>query len=414
MNKDIKKKNIILSIIVIFMGLAIAGGTFAWLTGTLNVTSGNYTAVSDCFLIDYTDTNQITGTMFPSFNASKGLSGKVTLKVNSSCSVDGIGTIYIHPEQGTSSKFTTTVSAHCENPDTLETWNQYTESSDCTSNNGKWVTNGTPLKYAVFNNSTATGEPIDVGYVNAVGSDVAVYRTFIINKTEKDYYIFLWLDGNLTDNTYTNLPFSGYVKANAVQNNENINIVLPDKYQKVEYIQSNGSQYINTGIIPSNTTGMLLDFGMTSTTGDTIYVGTRGASTDTRFWIAYTSGIYMGFNTNNFGSSISVNTRHKASNNYFNDRKKILDDSVFGTITSTLANQTYPIFIFAFNKNGSPSNNSSYKLYNLKISNNLDIIADYVPCYNRYTNVIGVYDIASGIFLTKSTGNDFGKGSNID
>ena len=217
MDNNIRKKNIILSVVVVLVGIMLVGGTYAYLSLAVNVTNKVVNGSTTCFNIDYLDTNQITGTLFPSANHTKGISGKVSLKVNSACDLDGVGNIYIHANSGTSTKFTTTAAAHCENPNTLQTLTQYTTSSTCTSNSGIWVTTGTPLKYAVFNNSTGIGNPLDVGYINAIGSDIAVYKTFIVTKTQKDYYIFLWLDGYLTDNTYTNLPFNGYVKADAIQ-----------------------------------------------------------------------------------------------------------------------------------------------------------------------------------------------------
>ena len=37
-----KKKYVVLSISVLLLGLAVAGGTYAWLTLGLNVVNGNY------------------------------------------------------------------------------------------------------------------------------------------------------------------------------------------------------------------------------------------------------------------------------------------------------------------------------------------------------------------------------------
>ena len=213
-----KKKNIILSIVVILVGLALVGGTYAYLTFSMNVTNNVVNGGTTCFDIDYIDnTDQITGTLFPSANHTKGLTGTVSLKIKNTCNLDGVGNLYLHVNNNTSNLFITTAAPHCENKSTLETLTQYTTSGTCNGSNRSWVTTGTPLKYAVYGNSTGTGTPLSVGYVNAIDSDIAVYKDFVIKHTQKDYYIFLWLDGHLTDNTYTNLSFDGYVKVDATQ-----------------------------------------------------------------------------------------------------------------------------------------------------------------------------------------------------
>lgn len=220
MDNKIRNKNIILAIVVLLVGFLLAGGTYAYLTRTVNVTNGNINAVTTCFDIDYTDnTDQITGTLFPSTGPNKGLGGSVTIKVNNACDLDGAGTLYLHVNSGTSTKFGTIVDAHCENARTLETLPQYTTQSACTQNGGSWKTSGTPLKFAVYDNNSFTGNPLAVGnfYNQLIGNEAPFYSNFVVTKTAKTYYIYVWLDGYLTDNTYTNLPFSGNIRAEAIQ-----------------------------------------------------------------------------------------------------------------------------------------------------------------------------------------------------
>lgn len=261
MNKDIKKKNIILSIVVLLIGLFVVGGTYAWLTATMEVTDGNYAISSDCFLIDYNIDNDdgnsqnITGTLFPSANASKGLNGRVGLKINNSCNVYGTGTIKLHVDSSVDSKLTTGISSYCEskktlekidgintkeacdnangnwmgysdsyceNPNTLERIKEYTTQSDCESNSGSWISGGSPLKYAVYNINDTSQTPISVGHITSsdIGHDVVLKENIIVTDSQEYYYIYIWLDGNMTDNTFANISFSGTIIANAIQNND--------------------------------------------------------------------------------------------------------------------------------------------------------------------------------------------------
>ena len=252
------KKNVLLIITVLFVGLGVVGGTYAWFSNNIETTNEIYNVATSCFLIDYninnTDNSQdITGTMFPSGTVSGGLSGRVGLRTNANCNLDGVGTLKLHVNgnNATSGTLTTSASSYCEDRSTLQPipgistqaactsasgrWQGYGDSycesnitlerltnynsSNCASNNGTWKSGGSPLKYAVYDNASATGTPLSKGYITSgnIGGDVTILNNISITSTQQYYYIFIWLDGYLTDSTYSNLPFSGYISAEAEQ-----------------------------------------------------------------------------------------------------------------------------------------------------------------------------------------------------
>lgn len=222
---DMKKKNIILSMVVIMVGIMVAGGTFAYLTFSINFVNNVVSGETDCFSVDYSinnddGTQDITGTLFPTVGPSKGLFGKVSINMNSNCNMTGTGTLYLKVNSGTSTMFGTVASGHCEDNTYLTTMNDYKSESACTAAGGTWISSGTVLKYAVYSSSNTESTPLRVGYFNnnAIGSQQVLYDGFDVNKTKQNYYIYLWLDGYLTDNNYTNLPFSGSIDARVVQN----------------------------------------------------------------------------------------------------------------------------------------------------------------------------------------------------
>lgn len=216
------KKNIYLIMGIVVFSLLVVGGTYAYMTLAANVTNGSYVAGTTCFIIDYnsdsTSSAPITGMMFPSSSAGGGLFGQVSLKINSSCNVNGTGTLYLNVTSADSTLIKK-VSNHCENSQTLHTLKNYTTSSTCTAQpNGIWVTSGSALKYAVYNTNSVTSStvPTSVGYVNKTGS-IKIYDNFSITKSVSTYYVYIWLDGNLSDNSYASLPFVGNVSASATQ-----------------------------------------------------------------------------------------------------------------------------------------------------------------------------------------------------
>ena len=254
-----KNKSILLVITILLIGLSLAGGTYAYLTMAASITNGNYNTQTTCFNIDYNISNEgsgqdISGTLFPSANASGGLSGRVGLKATASCGLNGLGTLKLHINSTTSSSLMTSASSYCQDRKTLEPisgitteeacttaggrWRGYgdaycesnstlerlttpTDSESCTSAGGTWKTGGSPLKYAVYDNNAGTGTPLSKGYIEStdINTDKVIYDNFVIDTNQKYYYIFIWIDGYLVDNAINNLPFSGYISASAEQTN---------------------------------------------------------------------------------------------------------------------------------------------------------------------------------------------------
>lgn len=280
MDNKLNNKNKKILIFGIILGVVlIAGGTYAFLTMVLNVQNGNVNGKLECFQINYnacnlwdvngdgvineddaqalkdyvlgngnenyiyrdlngdgiinnTDVGQfracvrnlvnkgdLTGTLFPTTNITGGLFGSLAMGVNSACNITGTGTIYLHVGTESSVTLLRKTDGHCENPTTLETLTSYTSSNECLTDGNKWVTDGSALKYAVYDNAMGTGVPLSAGYITGgdIGEDIPLYTGFDVNSTNNRYYMFIWLDGNLTNEDYEDLPFSGYIHASVVQ-----------------------------------------------------------------------------------------------------------------------------------------------------------------------------------------------------
>lgn len=280
MDNKLNNKNKKILIFGIILGaILIAGGTYAFLTMALEVQNGNVNGKLECFQIDYNacnlwdvngdgviDTNDgtalndyangtvnenyiyrdlngdgeidnsdanmflrcvnnklnqgdLTGTLFPSTEITGGLFGSLAMGVNSACSITGTGTIYLHVGTESSVTLLRRTDGHCENSTTLETLPNYTSSSDCLTDGNKWVSDGSALKYAVYDNAAGTGVPLSAGYITGgdIGEDIPLYTGFDVSSTNTRYYMFIWLDGNLTNEDYEDLPFSGYIHASVVQ-----------------------------------------------------------------------------------------------------------------------------------------------------------------------------------------------------
>lgn len=220
-------KNILLAVTIFLFGLLVIGGTYAYLTFSVVAKNNVFSYDTTCFDITYDTTGEdnytdssgnnymIAGTLFPSSGPSGGLVGQVSIGIKESCNVNALGNIYLNINN-TSSKLFNDVEAHCENSQTLKTMTEYTTEDSCNAaTNGTWVTTGNPLKYAIYN-TTDESVPIKVGYINKLG-EINIYKDFIVSGGVSNYNIYIWLDGNITDNSYGNLSLEASMTAELIQ-----------------------------------------------------------------------------------------------------------------------------------------------------------------------------------------------------
>lgn len=218
MDNNLYKKNIKILVIVLFIGLLLIGGTYAFLDSvSINVSDGRYNTTLECFDIDYDSGGSVNGVLVPSSTYLGGLNGGLSLGISEDCNVTGNGEIKLYVGVNTDDILTTTASPHCENKSTLQTIvdnnRNLIDEDTCNSNSDyKWETNGTALKYAFVANNSILG----VGYINESDSSYILYDDFLVNDMV-DYTVYVWLDGYLSDNNYEYVSFDGEVSSKVVQ-----------------------------------------------------------------------------------------------------------------------------------------------------------------------------------------------------
>ena len=190
--------------------------------------------------------------------------------------------------------------------------------------------------------------------------------------------------------------------------------ILPSGYTQLEYIQSTGTQYIDTGIVADNNTGVKLEASFSDVTSDMVRFGSRTTTGDTRFTIGSINGyIYFGWGSiiSNNTYSVSTNTKYTIKLNHMNNRKAQYGNYNQMDITSDLPTQTYNTLLFAHNRAGTITY-SSYKLYGCEITSGQNIIRKFIPCKNS-SNVVGMYDTVTGTFFENAGTGTFTAGLQI-
>ena len=193
---------------------------------------------------------------------------------------------------------------------------------------------------------------------------------------------------------------------------------VPREYTEVEYIESTGEQYIDTGVVPSADTGMEIDFISTaaSISGATAFFGTSKAledySCNTFYLNGYSGGTFaIG---NNVYDSVPINQNVRNNFSFKNNTFTRTDGSTF-TLSSNAwdSSMTFTIYLFGINSGGNIQRRSSMKLYSFKLYKSNTPARDFVPCYRNSDHEAGLYDTVEGKFYTNQGTGSFQKGLDV-
>lgn len=192
---------------------------------------------------------------------------------------------------------------------------------------------------------------------------------------------------------------------------------LPFGYQQVEYIQSTGTQHIDTAFVPDQDTKVLMNVNITSLPYCRLYGAYSGAS-----WTVSSYGAYFNAYGNTFWVNYNSDTNIPDSGIQANVDCKIYQDKnkfyVNDTLKYTLDAQNAftparTMYLMALNRDNE-TRKGEFKLYDCKIWDNDTLVRDYVPCYRKSDNAIGLYDLVYGIFHENAGTGVFLKGNDVN
>lgn len=186
---------------------------------------------------------------------------------------------------------------------------------------------------------------------------------------------------------------------------------LPSEYTELEYIESTGTQYIDTGINYQSTDTFELDFMVTDLSSSKhVVTNNRVDQTDAFFQIAQTSTLLLAdINNDGSGTDIgrvstnqitSLNNRIKV---YIPDGKTVyMNNTLIGTAPNPLNTNSNTLRLFG----SYISAESNIRIYSLKVGNK----AYFIPAKRKSDSVLGMYDLASGTFFINSGSGTFTAG----
>lgn len=187
---------------------------------------------------------------------------------------------------------------------------------------------------------------------------------------------------------------------------------LPSEYQEVEYIESSGSQWIDTGVILTlENTNIRCDADViVSTTAlDKTIFGTNGGGNTYYHLTPYDYQWYYGTNGSEGHSgsySNIIGTEYIIS---FNNNGKII---INGEII--VENKIFTAKNKSITINTRMNGTSIWKFKYFKIYDDSSIIRNFIPCYRKSDSKPGMYDLVTNTFyVNQGTGADFTVGNTV-
>ncbi len=178
-------------------------------------------------------------------------------------------------------------------------------------------------------------------------------------------------------------------------------VTLPDGYRKLAYIQSSGTQYIDTGFKPNQDTGFVLDFQALSTnTGNNHHFATANSSNPALYFAHRLKADRSGF-ASRYGTGALKDVaagapfeRHTLTRN---KNKVSIDGGAETTETYRAFQVPCNLYLFASNQANTAGAYTVLKVYSCKIYDSGTLIRDFIPCVSP-SGAVGLYDLVGKKF----------------
>ena len=184
---------------------------------------------------------------------------------------------------------------------------------------------------------------------------------------------------------------------------------LPSGYKRLEYIQSSGTQQIDTGFKPNNNTKITADAEYISSDGTyPALFGARNGGSQ-QFWLFWGGSAFISrYNTSDITVAATLTDRHQ-----FTLNKNVLSiDGSSATGATATFQSNYNAYLFSVNASGSTSYCCKARLYSCQIYDNGTLIRDYIPCQTA-SGEIGLWDDVNSVFYGNAGTGTFTAGPGI-
>ena len=188
-------------------------------------------------------------------------------------------------------------------------------------------------------------------------------------------------------------------------NNEMKMQYIPTSYQQVEYLKSDGKSFIDTGFYPNEKTAIEVDGDRNETVYSLYGTGhaynlTGSGSTQYYYYWKHNSACYTPEGTRR------AIYKQDGPACYLNGEQIYkFPDATF--------QETDSIYLFGRNSNGQLNDSGEVIIYYAKIWDNGVLSRHFIPCYEKATYDFGMYDLVTQTFFKNKGGGSFTKGEEV-
>lgn len=194
-------------------------------------------------------------------------------------------------------------------------------------------------------------------------------------------------------------------------------MALPNNYREVTYIESTGTQYINTGFTPDSKSQIVMKIMITDYSANSCFfcsrnsVGAADTKSFTAFYIKGTSSTNGHYRFDYYGKSAASSSAEAVDSIIDVDGSNgVLKVGSFTINVSTSSSSSNMPWILLASSTASAissiTNAAKARLYSCKIYDDGVLVRDFIPCMNPYS-VYGLYDVVNDQFYGSSSSSTF-------
>lgn len=171
-------------------------------------------------------------------------------------------------------------------------------------------------------------------------------------------------------------------------------LALPSDYTKLEYIQSSGTQYIDTGVPGDSDVRVVAEFDLLANSESTSCIfGAQGTDSMRYVFCAKSSGTFR----SDYGTEYITGPNAIVGGHYVVDKNRNLCKLNDDLITCSQATFSGNSNIYLFARSYTSRSPSTINLYPCKIYKADVLIRDFIPCINA-SGAVGLYDLVGRQF----------------
>ena len=195
---------------------------------------------------------------------------------------------------------------------------------------------------------------------------------------------------------------------------------LPQEYQEVEYIQTTGTQHIDSGVPLKSGLKIIVDWVYQDADSGNNYTGGHIGSPGNRWLIGSqrNNNYYFAVGATNVSTEFRFGNRDTVEAYWANKASYFIANGVKSTTIkgenyALTEEPNYTFYISAVDRDGNATLKPKLTIYSWKFYQDDVLVRDYVPCYRKSDGEIGLYDLVTNEFYTNDGTGEFLKGNAV-